>query len=232
MSKDGLFSRRLKYKSAERVFFNGSSVLETFTLSQYKVVVGGDFNVIFNPNLDGSGGTKRVKDSVKFLEDTFLEHDLVDIWRVRNPTAKRLTWSQKNPIIKRRLDFWLISNTLQEEIDSVDITSSIKSAITLSFNGVENSSQGPSFWKFNASLVNDQAYCDLLHTNFNVWLKECNEVVDKRVLWALLLKYKIRRHVLKPGTPEPLQNTLLKANPNHQKHLPLTANHQSLTANH
>lgn len=41
----------------------------------------------------------------------------------------------------------------------------------------------------------------------------------------------IVRHVLKPGTPEHLRNTLLKANPNHQKHQPVTANHQSLTAN-
>ncbi len=56
-------------KSAEQcAFFKDiSSVLGTFTLSQYSVVVGGDFNVTFNPNLDGSGGIKRVKDSVKFL---------------------------------------------------------------------------------------------------------------------------------------------------------------------
>ena len=71
-------------KSAEQCSFfkDISSVLGTFTLSQYSVVVGGDFNVIFNPNLDGSGGIKRVKDSVKFLDDTCQEHDLVDIWRV------------------------------------------------------------------------------------------------------------------------------------------------------
>ena len=80
-------------------------------------------------------------------------------------------------------------------MDSVDITSSIKSdhsAITLSFNGVEDSSQGPSFWKFNPSLVNDQAYCDLLHIKFSEWLKEFKEVGDRRVLWDLL-KYKIRQ---------------------------------------
>ena len=80
-------------------------------------------------------------------------------------------------------------------MDSVGIVSSIKSdhsAITLSLNGVEDSSRGPSFWKFNASLINDQVYCDLLHTNFKEWLEEFNEVVDRRVLWDLL-KYKIRQ---------------------------------------
>ena len=80
-------------------------------------------------------------------------------------------------------------------MDVVDIVSSIKSdhlAIILSLNGVEDSSRGPSFWKFNASLVNDQVYCDLLHTYFKEWLEEFNEVVDRRVLWDLL-KYKIRQ---------------------------------------
>lgn len=38
-------------------------------------VVGGDFNVILNQNLDESGAIRRVKDSVTFLDNTCLEHD-------------------------------------------------------------------------------------------------------------------------------------------------------------
>ena len=54
------------------------------------------------------------------------ELDLVDIWRIRNPTVKRFTWRQKKPIIQRRLDYWLVSDSLQDDIDSVDIKTSIK----------------------------------------------------------------------------------------------------------
>ena len=43
------------------------------------IVVVGDFNVTFDPDLDGSGGIKKKKDSVKNLEDICLEQDLVDI---------------------------------------------------------------------------------------------------------------------------------------------------------
>ena len=70
--------------------------------------IGGDFNVIFDQDLDGSGGIKKTKESVKILEDICLEQDLIDIWRVRNPTKKRFTWEQKTPIIQRRLDYWLV----------------------------------------------------------------------------------------------------------------------------
>lgn len=59
----------------------------SFTLSDFSVIIGGDFNVIFDQELDGSGGLKKVKDSVKVLEDICLEHDLLDIWRVRTQDA-------------------------------------------------------------------------------------------------------------------------------------------------
>ena len=99
------------------------------------------------------------------------------------------------PIIQRRSDYWLVNDSLQDNIVSIDIIPSIKSdhsAITLSINGIDDSKRGPSFWKFNCSLVNDNNYCDLLHTNIKSWLEDFKVVVDKRVLWDLL-KYKIRQ---------------------------------------
>ena len=77
--------------------------------------------MIFDQDLDGSGGIKKTKESVKILEDICLEPDLIDIWRVRNPTEKRFTWRQKTPIIQRRLDYWLVNVSLQDDIVSVDI---------------------------------------------------------------------------------------------------------------
>ena len=93
------------------------------------------------------------------------------------------------------ITLWLVSDTLQEDVDCVNIIPSIKSdhsAITLSFSSVEDGIRGPSFWKFNSCLVNDQDNCDLLDENVKDWLEEFKEVVDKRVLWDLL-KNKIRQ---------------------------------------
>ena len=66
------------------------------------VVVGGDFDVILNQDLDGRrrGRNKKRKDSVQYVEDLIIEHDLVDIWRIRNPTDMRFTWHQKSPLYK------------------------------------------------------------------------------------------------------------------------------------
>ena len=47
------------------------------------IVIGGDFNVIFDPDLDGKGENPKRKESVKHIEDFCVINDLTDIWRVR-----------------------------------------------------------------------------------------------------------------------------------------------------
>ena len=59
-----------------------------FTLSDFSVIAGADFNAIFDQDLDRSCGLKKMKDLVKVLEDICLEHDLIDTWRVRHPKEK------------------------------------------------------------------------------------------------------------------------------------------------
>ena len=49
------------------------------------IVIGEDFNAIFDPDLDGNGGNPKRKESVKNIESICIINDLVDIWRVRNP---------------------------------------------------------------------------------------------------------------------------------------------------
>ena len=143
-------------------------------------IVGGDLNIILDHVLDGQGGNSKRKDSGKIAEDMSAELDLLDIWRIRNPTVTRFTWRQKKPIIQRRLDYWLVSDSLQDDINSVDIKTSIKSghsAITLSINGLDDLEKGPNFRKFNSNVVNDSAYCELLTTEYANWLEEFKEVM-------------------------------------------------------
>ena len=94
-----------------------------------RIILGGDFNVTLNPVWDCSGGNQSKKASAKFIEDLCLDFDLIDIWRIGNPEIKRFTWRQKKPLIQRRLDFWLISDVCQEDIEKSDIISSINSII-------------------------------------------------------------------------------------------------------
>ena len=166
---------------------------------EQKVVIGGDFNVTFDSNLDCLGGSPAQKESVKVLEEICFDMDLVDIWRIRNPDGRLFTWKQTRPLIQRRLDFWLISDICQDEVEQVKIIPSIKSdhsAITLLFNGIEEQRHGPSHWKFNSNLTKDEEYIKLITDSVPAWIEEFKDVNDKRVLWDLI-KYRIRQVSLK-----------------------------------
>ena len=161
--------------------------------ADHRIIVGGDFNVILDPDLDGSGGKPKFKESCKKIENLCSVFDLIDIWRIRNPDVKRFSWRQKNPAIQRCLDYWLITDSLQEEVEKVDIIPAIRSdhsAITLHINGIENMTYGPSFWKFNASLLEDEEYVNKIYEKSRKWIEENREIQDPRVLWDFL-KYKI-----------------------------------------
>ncbi len=124
-----------------------------------------------------------------------LNYDLIDIWRTRNSDRKLFSRKQKNPLVQRRLDFWLISGVCQDEVEETNIKTAIRtdhSAITISFNSLDEQTRSPSYWKFNSSLVDDENYVLAINQKIPEWLEEFKEVIDKRVLWDLI-KYRVRQ---------------------------------------
>ena len=181
----------------QSLFFQTLSELiydEGYNEFDYKIILGGDLNVTMDPDLDCSGGNPVLKDSVKCVEDIMLNYDLVDIWRIRNPNSKKFSWRQKKPIVQRRLDYWLISDLLQDDVVKVDIVTAIRTdhhAITLEIDSINDQQRGPSFWKFNNSLLDDDLFVERLRENFPKWIDEINFCDDSRIKWDWM-KYKIR----------------------------------------
>ena len=164
------------------------------------IIIGGDFNCPLNPLLDKKGGVMTPKRAV--IENIFCmqsELDLIDIWRTKNPETKSYTWSQNLPMVFCRLDYWLISNSLQDFVKSTNIIPSIKTghaAIDLVLSDIGNEDKGPGFWKFNCSLLNDDNYINELNGNVPRWRVEGgNELSDKRAVWDWI-KYNIRAHAI------------------------------------
>ena len=55
------------------------------------------------------------------------ENELSDIFRTRYPESRQFTWRCKNPLKQRRLDYLLISDSLQHEVETINIIPSIQS---------------------------------------------------------------------------------------------------------
>ena len=110
--------------------------------------------------------------------------DLVDVWRVKTSQSRRYTWSQKSQLIFCRLDYWLISNNLQDFVNTTDIIPAIKTdhaAIELNLTESNHHSKRPGFWKMNVSLLEDPNILKELRQNIPVSKTTSSDILsDKR----------------------------------------------------
>ena len=84
--------------------------------------------MIFDTFLDADGGSPTLKtNSLNKISTLLYDHDLCDIFRVRFPETQRFSWRQKNLLIQRRLDYFSISNEIQEDVVFIDIFPSVAS---------------------------------------------------------------------------------------------------------
>ena len=127
-------------------------------------------------------------------------YDLNDIWRVLNPEAEEFTWRNKSFKIQCRLDFFLISKTLNDLTDKCTIfyaPETDHSAILIHIKSNElKHKRGPGFWKFNLSLLKDEAYVTKLRAEIPNFQLKYKDIEDLSLKWDLI-KMEIRGFTVK-----------------------------------
>ena len=136
-----------------------------------------------------------------------LEHicnnlDLVDIWRVKHPSDRTFTWSNKNKSLQSRIDFWLISAELQYKVESAVSEPAVLTdhkAISIKINMSSTRTKlSRDYWKLNSRILQNE---DFQLTTQKVieqyWshAKACNEYRNN---WELM-KFQIRQVAIKVG---------------------------------
>ena len=168
--------------------------------SDRNMIIGGDFNVCLDPSLDKKGGTKETKSTYcKNLWHMMDEYSLIDIWRHRNTTLSRDTRHErsKNGIVQSRLDFWLISSSLEYLINKTTIKPgycSDHSIIGIELELLGTQKRGKGNWKFNNSLLSDKEYLELIKDTISSVLHN-TKFEDKNLLWEYL-KCQIRSETI------------------------------------
>ena len=128
------------------------------------IIINGDWNLLLDPQIDGIN-YKHINNPnarLKVLQ-IMSELNLYDVWRDENLEKRIFTWKRKiSPGVYQmgRLDFVLVSETLlsfTREEDVVPGFRSDHSATTLSLNFTKTQ-KNKTFWKFNNSLLRNQAY--------------------------------------------------------------------------
>ena len=174
-----------------QVFTEVQNILNNY--QDQAIILGGDFNICLNPQIDKCGGrNESITDYTKLILNFMDNFELNDIWRVRNPDAKRYTRRQntKAGMVHSRIDFFLTSIKLGYIIDDVDIKTGLLSdhaliQIIIKQNG-NTDRRGKGFWKFNASLLTDKDYVKKVKSCIKEVLVKYPDVNDHGLLWDLL----------------------------------------------
>lgn len=143
------------------------------------VIWGGDFNVVQNYLLDTLNiNNKMNQKAQEKINDIKEDLDLSDPWRLKNPTESIFTWHNKRK--QSRLDYFLISGTLLDNITEVKIKPGYRSdhstvEIKLELN---EQKKGPGTWKFNNSLLRDEFFVEEMRQCMKKTLDDYTEKRD------------------------------------------------------
>ena len=175
-------------------------VKDTFCLlNPLNIIMGGDFNTIFNPILDKQGGNAEnctnlyTEELVAFSET----YDLIDAIRFQHPDEKIFTRIQRSPPILTRIDHWLISSQLANYLQSTNAHPGIKSDHSIiSLHLCSSHTQhGRGFWKFNSTLLRDIDYVKSISEKISM-LKENTVDMDNKCLRWDYIKTELRGYTL------------------------------------
>ena len=153
------------------------------------VVLAGDFNTVLDVKNDRNSSQIN-GEATKMIRSHMEDLQLCDIWRDRNPEEKKFTWckynSKKKTFMWSRIDYYLISSSLSNQICECDIQPGISSdhsmiSIVLSTTDFP---RGKGYWKCNNSLLQNEEFCELMTSELKK-IQETYKHLDDKRFWEL-----------------------------------------------
>ena len=183
-------------QNAQLSFYNNVfSLLQPY--ANENKILSDDFNCCMT-NKDKYGGKPvTVKQPViSQIENLAKSFNLVDTWRKKYPNRQEFTWRNTNLKVSCRLDYFFASSSLVNEFTKCNISETTispdHSMISLSLLSAQSAQKrGPSFWKFNNSLLQDENFIESLEQKLPEFKNKYADLNDKGLLWEMV-KMEIR----------------------------------------
>ena len=180
----------------KRAFFE-DLVNHNLNVVTQNIIFCGDMNCVRDNKLDIiSGGNHSKRDIDKFNE--FISTcDLHDTWRLFHTDEKEFSWSvrMKQPpysFIARRIDYILVTESVLNNITECNIftiTNTDHRAVDFLLK-LSKVQRGPSYWKFNDSLLKDEKFTELCNKFIDDFKVENDNENDQNKLELLKIKIK------------------------------------------
>lgn len=158
-------------------------------LSGFRLVIGADFNAVWDRNMDKTGGGEENADqraSSRALRQWAEETNLIDVWRTMYPSTKDYSFFSGRHRTFSRIDYFFASKDLFQNIHNafyIPVTWSDHKPIFCSVTLRPIPTRAPR-WRFNTSLLRDEAYISQFEINLSEFLGfNRGSVSDPRFLW-------------------------------------------------
>ena len=165
----------------------------------HHIICGGDWNFVLDKSKDTFNCSQPPKlKSIAELTNISESHNLCEIFRIRHPNEKLFTFRANTPTRMSRLDYFLISNTLQESVEKCEILNSVTSdhnPVVLTFKNPYTCGKNTAYWKFNTTLLRNNDFINELKSEIET-LKVQHIDLEPQQKWELL-KFKIRSFCIK-----------------------------------
>ena len=170
------------YPTERKNFFQS---LDPFLFPNSRLVLAGDFNC-YDSAMDKMGGSVSIDPRLSELKSV---HALRDAWRLKHHRDRQFTWFNSDLSIASRLDSFLISRYLCEQVVFCEIYPCVYSdhdLVYIELNLHNTKPRGPGVWKFNNSLLQDEFFCSSVCDLIDHTLQFRSSFPSDIVLWDWL----------------------------------------------
>ena len=154
------------------------------------MIIGGDFNLALNCQIDRVGSMCNNDKSASWLSGHLQNTGLVDLWREMHPEDSGFTYRKMRPkVMYNRLDYFLTSEETMQYVDRVDIVPGFRTdhsivSVKLRFH---HEKRGPGYWKLNTALLRDKDYVDRINNLLEIMLgQEGNTYKTHSEQWEVM----------------------------------------------
>ena len=147
------------------------SNMYTYTHGSAPIILGGDFNCILHEK-DRSGDSSNTSCFVgrKELNSFLKSYLLIDTWVKANPSDNGHTWVHTGKGQSSRLDrIYVNENVHILKVKKIPFHLSDHDAINTTIEIPNHGVQCKSYWKFNVSMCNDDAFTQDVFFHYHLW---------------------------------------------------------------
>jgi exonuclease III len=166
------------------------SILQQYMNITGHVILSGNFNCIYNADLDNLAGAPHPHIEREQFQDLIEATDLHDLWRYHHENETNFTYKRKLQPIVMRVDYIFVNQYTLDcgvSCEIIDIPFSDHRGVIMNTVN-DNIEQGPGYWKINDTLLKDEYYVKHVNDIIKVVYDENYNILNIQTLWDICKK--------------------------------------------